>query len=45
MKLIVFMLLVGIAGMLYWLNQDYQAAMAACQVEHSFDTCFYSLNH
>lgn len=27
-----------------WMNADYNDAMAKCQVEHSFDTCFYSLN-
>jgi hypothetical protein len=32
-------------AILHYMNADYEAAMAACQVEHSFDTCFYSLNH
>jgi len=26
------------------MKADYQDAMAKCQVQHSFDTCFHSLN-
>jgi len=28
----------------YYMNKSYNEAMEACQVEHSYDTCFYSLN-
>jgi hypothetical protein len=28
----------------YYMNQDYNDAMAKCQIKHSFDTCFHSLN-
>lgn len=35
--------LVGIT--LNWLDKTEKEAMAACQVKHSFDTCFYSLHH
>ena len=40
-------LLVGllVVGALYWLQEDYNRSMEICQLEHSFDTCFYSLNH
>lgn len=29
----------------YYMQKDYEDAMAKCQIKHSFDTCFYSLNH
>lgn len=31
-------------GIMFWMNEDYKEAMVICQVEHSFETCFYSLN-
>ena len=44
MKWIALVLVLVFYAILYWMNLDYEAAMAACQIEHSFDTCFYSLN-
>jgi len=29
---------------MYWMNVQYNEAMAQCQVNYSFDTCFHSLN-
>lgn len=44
MKLFALIAVLVFYAMLYYMNQDYEAAMAACQVKHSFDTCFHSLN-
>ena len=35
----------GLALLLNYMQQDYNKAMEICQEKHSFDTCFYSLNH
>lgn len=34
-----------LGGILYYMNTDYNESMKICQEKHSFDTCFYSLNH
>lgn len=36
---------VVIIGAFVWGNESYKEAMQQCQKTHSFDTCFYSLNH
>ena len=43
-KLMMFTLGAVILALLFYMQADYQEAMAQCQVEHSFDTCFHSLN-
>lgn len=32
-----------LAGALWWIGSNDEAAMRACQERHSFDTCHYSL--
>ena len=44
MKTLIVLAVVAVVGTCYWMQKDYEAAMEACQIEHSFDTCFYSLN-
>lgn len=39
---VVFAILTAIGA--YFMNEQYKDAMAKCQIEHSYDTCFYSLN-
>lgn len=44
MKLLITIAAVAFVGACYWMQVSYEDAMAKCQVEHSFDTCFHSLN-
>jgi hypothetical protein len=41
----IFLIAAAVIGVGYYMNADYNASMEKCQVKHSFDTCFYSLNH
>ena len=34
----------AVIGIGYYMQADYEDAMAKCQVKFSFDTCFHSLN-
>lgn len=44
MKTVVFLLIAVFVAGGYYMQKDYEDAMAKCQVKHSFDTCFHSLN-
>ena len=41
-RYIIFLSLLFALG--YFMTRDYEQAMAQCQIQHSFDTCFHSLN-
>lgn len=43
-KLFVILLTASFIAFIYYMQVDYEDAMVQCQVEHSFDTCFHSLN-
>ena len=44
MKLLIAITATALFLGMYWMNASYNEAMTQCQVKHSFDTCFYSLN-
>lgn len=43
-KMGIFILAASFIALTYYMQADYEDAMAKCQVKHSFDTCFNSLN-
>lgn len=44
MKTAIALLVIVFVAAGWWLQMDYEEAMAKCQIKHSFDTCFHSLN-
>ena len=43
-KILWLLLAFALAALAYWMQISYDDAMTKCQVLHSFDTCFHSLN-
>jgi hypothetical protein len=43
-KLMMVFVMCALGGLAVWMHFDYEDAMAKCQVLHSFDTCFHSMN-
>lgn len=43
-KILWALLACALAALAVWMQVSYDDAMTKCQVLHSFDTCFHSLN-